>query len=135
MAKQHEIKITPGTPKFNKMIFRLIPPVTAKRLQTMDYGGNQLQMIQKGVFAMPILVTAKFNLFMVVAKLVGHDWVAAFSEATIEHHNEITDLSTPMPTGKGLNLLGQHDAKSANRLLKYFQTLIDTKHGEWRLIK
>ncbi|XIF19689.1 MAG: hypothetical protein AJITA_00367 [Acetilactobacillus jinshanensis] len=135
--KQHVLEITPGSPKFNKMVYRMIKPVNDDILQSMDYGGNHLQEIQTGVFAMPVYVKKDFNLFMIVGKLVAKDWVAVFSQATIKHKNEVTvtDLSNPFPTGKGLNMLGAHDPKSATHLLKYFQTLVDAKYGEWRLVK
>lgn len=136
MNNQHRtVEITPGMPKFNKMVFRLTKSLKDSDLQSLDYNGNHLQQIQPGIFVMPVYVKKDFNLFMVVGKLVAKDWVAVFSQATIKHKNEVTDLSNPFPTGKGLNMLGAHDPKSATHLLKYFQTLVDAKYGEWRLVK
>lgn len=122
-------------PKFNKMVFRLTKPLNDNVLQSLDYDGNHLQQIQQGIYVMPVYVKKDFNLFMVIGKLVAKDWVAVFSQATIKNGNQITDLTTPFPTGRGLNLLGSHSSRAANRLLKYFQTLVDAKFGEWRLVK
>ena len=70
-----------------------------------------------------------------VSQLIEDDWIVAFTEATIENETEITDLSDPIPTGEGLNLLGEHSPNDANQLLKYFETLVEAKRGEWRLIQ
>lgn len=122
-------------PKFNKMTFRLIKPLNDKVIQSLGYNGNHLQQIQPGIYVMPVYVKKDFNLFMVIGKLVANDWVAVFSQATIKNGNQVVDLTTPFPTGKGLNMLGSHSPKAANQLLKYFQTLVDAKFGEWRLVK
>ena len=132
---QHNVEITPGTEEFGKMVFRLNNPVNAENLSVLNYNGAELEQIQDGVFAQPAFVSDDFNLFFVVTQLIGDDWIVAFSKATIENGNEITDLSDPLPTGEGLNLLGQVSADDANNLLSYFGTLVDAKRGEWRLIQ
>ncbi|HJE45555.1 hypothetical protein [Levilactobacillus namurensis] len=129
------IEITPGSKEFGKMVFRLNNPVNAENVSVLNYNGAELEEIQDGVYAQPAFVSDDFNLFFVVTQLIGDDWIVAFSKATIENGNEITDLSDPLPTGEGLNLLGQVSAKDANNLLSYFGTLTDAKRGEWRLIE
>ncbi|MCH5464272.1 hypothetical protein [Levilactobacillus tujiorum] len=132
---QDNIEITPGTEEFGKMVFRLNNPVNAENISVLNYNGAELEQIQDGVYAQPAFVSDDFNLFFVVTQLIGDDWIVAFSKATIENGNEITDLSDPLPTGEGLNLLGQVSADDANNLLSYFGTLVDAKRGEWRLIE
>ncbi|GEO73493.1 hypothetical protein FD30_GL001982 [Levilactobacillus namurensis DSM 19117] len=129
------IEITPGSKEFGKMVFRLNNPVNAENVSVLNYNGAELEEIQDGVYAQPAFVSDDFNLFFVVTQLIGDDWIVAFSKATIENGNEITDLSDPLPTGEGLNLLGQVSAEDANNLLSYFGTLTDAKRGEWRLIE
>ncbi|PTM24311.1 hypothetical protein DA798_01630 [Lactobacillus sp. PFC-70] len=129
------IEITPGSKEFGKMVFRLNNPVNAENVSVLNYNGAELEEIQDGVYAQPAFVSDDFNLFFVVTQLIGDDWIVAFSKATIENGNEITDLSDPLPTGEGLNLLGQVSAQDANNLLSYFGTLTDAKRGEWRLIE
>ncbi|HIW72204.1 MAG TPA: hypothetical protein H9875_06205 [Candidatus Levilactobacillus faecigallinarum] len=129
------IEITPGSEEFGKMVFRLNNPVNAENVSVLNYNGAELEQIQDGVYAQPAFVSDEFNLFFVVTQLIGDDWIIAFSKATIENGNEITDLSDPIPTGEGLNLLGQTSADDANNLLSYFGTLVDAKRGEWRLIE
>ncbi|MFD1548345.1 hypothetical protein [Levilactobacillus fuyuanensis] len=132
---QDNVEITPGTEQFGKMVFRLNNPVNAENISVLNYNGAELEQIQDGVYAQPAYVSDDFNLFFVVTQLIGDDWIVAFSKATIENGNEITDLSDPLPTGEGLNLLGQTSADDANNLLSYFGTLVDAKRGEWRLIE
>ncbi|WP_407886158.1 hypothetical protein [Levilactobacillus sp. N40-8-2] len=132
---QDNVEITPGTEEFGKMVFRLNNPVNAENISVLNYNGAELEQIQDGVYAQPAYVSDDFNLFFVVTQLIGDDWIVAFSKATITNGNEITDLSDPLPTGAGLNLLGQTSADDANNLLSYFGTLVDAKRGEWRLIE
>jgi len=117
------------------MVFRLNNPVNAENVSSLNYNGAELEEIQDGVYAQPAFVSDEFNLFFVVTQLIGDDWIIAFSKATIENDNEITDLSDPIPTGEGLNMLGDASADDANNLLSYFGTLVDAKRGEWRLIE
>ncbi len=130
-----EIQVVPGTKQFENMIFKLNHAVTPDNLGVLNYNGNQLAAVQDGLYAMPAYVTDKFNLFFIVSQLVENDWVIAFSNATIENGNEITDLSEPMTTGKGLNILGQQSPDDANHLLKYFNTLAQANRGEWRMVE
>ncbi|MFC6274679.1 hypothetical protein ACFQET_04025 [Levilactobacillus tangyuanensis] len=132
---QDNIEITPGSKEFGKMVFRLNNPVNAENVSSLNYNGAELEEIQDGVYAQPAFVSDEFNLFFVVTQLIGDDWIIAFSKATIENDNEITDLSDPIPTGEGLNMLGDASADDANNLLSYFGTLVDAKRGEWRLIE
>ena len=133
--QQDNVEITPGTKEFGKMVFRLNNPVNSENISVLNYNGAELEEIQDGVYAQPAFVSDDFNLFFVVTQLIGDDWIVAFSKATIENENEITDLSDPIPTGEGLNMLGQVSADDANNLLSYFNTLVDAKRGEWRLIE
>lgn len=130
-----EISVVPGTDEFEKMLFKLNTPVTKDNLGALDYNGSRLQPVQNDLYAMPAFVTDDFNLFFIVSQLVEDDWVIAFSNAKIENGNEITDLSEPVTTGKGLNLLGQKSPADANKLLKYFNTLAEAKRGEWRMVE
>ncbi|CAI2609901.1 hypothetical protein AKUH4B410M_08670 [Apilactobacillus kunkeei] len=130
-----EQEITPGTEEFNKMVFKLSESMNDDTKQALSYNGNQLEEIQDGIYVMPVYVTDDFNIFFVVSQLIEDDWIVAFTEATIENETEITDLSDPIPTGEGLNLLGEHSPNDANQLLKYFETLVEAKRGEWRLIQ
>lgn len=130
-----EQEVTPGTDEFNKMVFKLSESMNDDTKQALSYNGNQLEEIQDGIYVMPVYVTDDFNIFFVVSQLIEDDWIVAFTEATIENETEITDLSDPIPTGEGLNLLGEHSPNDANQLLKYFETLVEAKRGEWRLIQ
>lgn len=130
-----EQEVTPGTEEFNKMVFKLSESMNDDTKQALSYNGNQLEKIQDGSYVMPVYVTDDFNIFFVVSQLIEDDWIVAFTEATIENETEITDLSDPIPTGEGLNLLGEHSPNDANQLLKYFETLVEAKRGEWRLIQ
>lgn len=130
-----EVSVVPGTDEFQKMLFKLNKPVTQDNLGDLDYNGSRLQPVQDDMYAMPAFVTDDFNLFFIVSQLVEDDWVIAFSTATIENGNEITDLSEPMTTGKGLNELGQKSPADANKLLKYFNTLAEANRGEWRIVE
>ncbi|CAI2682663.1 hypothetical protein [Apilactobacillus kunkeei] len=130
-----EQEVTPGTEEFNKMVFKLSESMHDDTKQALSYNGNQLEEIQDGIYVMPVYVTDDFNIFFVVSQLIEDDWIVAFTEATIENETEITDLSDPIPTGEGLNLLGEHSPNDANQLLKYFETLVEAKRGEWRLIQ
>ncbi|CAI2607858.1 hypothetical protein AKUH3B110M_08550 [Apilactobacillus kunkeei] len=130
-----EQEVTPGTEEFNKMVFKLSESMNDDTKQALSYNGNQLEEIQDGIYVMPVYVNDDFNIFFVVSQLIEDDWIVAFTEATIENETEITDLSDPIPTGEGLNLLGEHSPNDANQLLKYFETLVEAKRGEWRLIQ
>ncbi|MHA8138473.1 hypothetical protein ACYATM_05480 [Lactobacillaceae bacterium Scapto_B20] len=129
------VEITPGSKEFNNMVFRLNQPIVNGNTEFLNYAGNQLEALQDDIYVMPAYVRDDFNLFIVVSKLIADDWIIAFSKATIENGNEITDLSEPIPTGEGLNMLGEREPEEANSLLKYFNTLIESNRGEWRLIQ
>ncbi|CAI2681013.1 hypothetical protein AKUA1404_08720 [Apilactobacillus kunkeei] len=128
-------EVTPGTDEFNKMVFKLSEDMNEDTKQALSFNGNQLEEIQDGVYVMPIYVDEEFNIFLLVTKLIEDDWIVAFTEATFESEDVINDLSDPIPTGEGLNLLGEHSPNDANQLLKYFETLVEAKRGEWRLIQ
>lgn len=130
-----EKEVTPGTEEFGKMVFKLNGDMNDDTKGALAYNGNQLEEIQDGVYVMPIYVDEEFNIFLVVTKLIEDDWIVAFTEATFESEDVINDLSDPIPTGEGLNLLGEHSPNDANQLLKYFETLVEAKRGEWRLIQ
>lgn len=136
MASDDEtVEITPGTPQFAKMVFKLNNAVTDENLAVLNYNGNELTQIDDGVYAQPAFVNDDFNLFFVITQLIEEDWIIAFSNATIENGSEITDLSEPIPTGGGLNKLGEVSPDDANNLLQYFNTLSDANRGEWRLLQ
>lgn len=136
MANDDEqVEITPGTPEFGKMVFKLTNAPTAESLPVLNYNGNELQEIEDGVFSQPAYVDDNFNLFFIITQLIGEDWIVTFSKATIENESDITDLSEPIPTGEGLNMLGEVSPEDANNLLQYFNTLADANRGEWRLLE
>lgn len=140
MAEDHnmdneEVEITPGTPEFEKMVFKLNEDVTPENLAALNYNGNELQEIQPGVYSQPAYVDENFNLFFVITQLIENDWLVAFATATIENETDITDMSEPLPTGLGLNMLGDASPDDANNLLQYFGTLTDANRGEWRLLE
>ncbi|KRM57225.1 hypothetical protein C5L31_001572 [Secundilactobacillus malefermentans] len=128
-------EITPGSPEFEKMVFKLSQGVNAENLSVLNYNGNELHEIQEGVYTQPVYITDDFNLFFLVIKLIGEDWIVAFAHATIENNNEITDFSEALPTGVGLNMLGEKSPEDANNVLQYFNTLVEANRGEWRLIQ
>ncbi|GAA6112523.1 hypothetical protein AP1H75_01890 [Apilactobacillus apinorum] len=130
-----EMEVTPGTEQFTKMVFKLNGDLDDSTIKSLEYNGNTVEEIQDGIFVMPVYVEEQFNIFLVVSKLIEDDWIVAFTQATIENGSEITDLSDPIPTGEGLNMLGDQNADEANQLLKYFETLVEAKRGEWRLIQ
>lgn len=136
MANDDETQeITPGTPEFAKMVFKLNDAVNDENLAVLNYNGNELTQIDNGVYAQPAYVSDDFNLFFVVAQLIEEDWIVAFTKAKIENESEITDLSEPIPTGEGLNMIGGVSPDDANNLLQYFNTLTDANRGEWRLLQ
>lgn len=130
-----EMEVTPGTEQFTKMVFKLNGDLDDSTIKSLEYNDNRVEEIQDGIFVMPVYVEEQFNIFLVVSKLIEDDWIVAFTQATIENGTEITDLSDPIPTGEGLNMLGDQNADEANQLLKYFETLVEAKRGEWRLIQ
>ncbi|CAI2678055.1 Uncharacterized protein AAPFHON13_08160 [Apilactobacillus apinorum] len=130
-----EMEVTPGTEQFTKMVFKLNGDLDDSTIKSLEYNDNRVEEIQDGIFVMPVYVEEQFNIFLVVSKLIEDDWIVAFTQATIENGSEITDLSDPIPTGEGLNMLGDQNADEANQLLKYFETLVEAKRGEWRLIQ
>lgn len=130
-----EIEVVPGSKEFEQMMFKLNQPIDEDNISIFNFDGGQLQPVQPGLFAMPAFVTDKFNLFFMVSQLLEDDWVMAFSEATIENDNEITDFSAPITTGKGLNMVGEASPDDANNLLKYFNTLAEVNRGEWRMVE
>ncbi|MFC7281516.1 hypothetical protein [Apilactobacillus apinorum] len=129
------MEVTPGTEQFTKMVFKLNGDLDDSTIKSLEYNDNRVEEIQDGIFVMPVYVEEQFNIFLVVSKLIEDDWIVAFTQATIENGSEITDLSDPIPTGEGLNMLGDQNADEANQLLKYFETLVEAKRGEWRLIQ
>ena len=131
----NEVEVIPGSPEFEQMLFKINGKVDADNLSVLNFGGNQLQEVQPDMYAMPAYIDEKLNLFFIVAPLIESDWVIAFSTAQIENGNEITDLSEPMTTGEGLNSVGEVSPETANQLLQYFNTLVDAKRGEWRMIE
>ncbi|MCY9806753.1 hypothetical protein OXT66_04225 [Lentilactobacillus senioris] len=133
--ENNEIEVIPGSPEFEQMLFKINGEVNDDNLTVFNFGGNQLQEVQPDMYAMPAYIEDDFNLFFIVAPLVENDWVIAFSTAEIENGNKITDLSEPMTTGEGLNSMGEVSPESANQLLQYFNTLVDAKRGEWRMIE
>ncbi|MBW1605481.1 hypothetical protein [Lactobacillus sp. Sy-1] len=132
---EDSVEITPGSKEFNNMVFRLNDPVVNGNTEFLNYAGNALEPLQDDIYVMPAFVNDDFNLFIVVSKLIANDWIIAFSKAKIENGNEITDLSEPIPTGEGLNMLGERQPEEANSLLQYFNNLIENNRGEWRLIQ
>ncbi|GLB46952.1 hypothetical protein WR164_09310 [Philodulcilactobacillus myokoensis] len=132
-----EIEMIPGTPQFNRIVLKLNDRITPQTLTMLSYNHRQLKLIQDGIYIMPayINLSAGFNLFFIVAQLIQDDWIMAFAKANIKNEYEITNLSNPIPTGKGLNELDRYDSDKANQILKYFNTLVETKHGNWRLIQ
>ncbi|UDM31661.1 hypothetical protein [Lentilactobacillus laojiaonis] len=136
MANENEnFEVVPGSEEFSKMLFKLNEPLNDRNLSILNYGGNSLQEIQDNLFTMPAYIADNFNLFFIVSPLIESDWVIAFSTATIENGNEITDLSEPMTTGEGLNMLGEVSPEDANQLLKYFNTLVEANRGQWRMVE
>ncbi|USS86557.1 hypothetical protein [Fructilactobacillus cliffordii] len=127
--------VTPGTPEFDKMMFKLKQPINAVNQTQFQFNDQQLTEIQPGIYVLPVYVQDDFNLFLVGGRLVQSDWVLAFSHGTIEAGNQVTDLSEPIPTGDGLNQLGVQSPTSANDLLEYFDQLVQAGVGEWNLIK
>ncbi|USS87351.1 hypothetical protein M3M39_04310 [Fructilactobacillus hinvesii] len=127
--------VTPGTPEFDKMMFKLSQPINAVNQTQFQFQEQQLTEIQPGIYVLPVYLSSDFNLFLAGAQLVQSDWVLAFSKGTVENGNQVTDLEEPIPTGEGLNQLGVREPNVANDLLEYFDHLADAGVGEWRLIK
>lgn len=130
-----EREVTPGTEEFEKMVFKLNDDVNEDNLSALSYNGNALHNVGDNVYVMPVYVDDDFNLFIVVSQLIEEDWIIAFTQATLHEKYEVTDLSEPIPTGKGLNMLGERSAEDANKLLNYFETLSNANRGEWKLIQ
>ncbi len=64
MANDDEtMEITPGTPEFAKMVFKLNDAVNDENLAVLNYNGGELTQIDDGVFAQPAYVNDDFNLF------------------------------------------------------------------------
>ncbi|ETO40909.1 hypothetical protein B808_189 [Fructilactobacillus florum 8D] len=127
-------EILPGTPAFDRMVFRLKKTPTADNIAVFDFSSQRLVRLEPQVYTMPACLTHQLQIFFLVTKTVPGDWVMAFSRATMDDQNQVTNLSAALPTGQGLNLISENNPAIANQLLRYFQTLADANYGEWKLI-
>lgn len=134
-ADNARFEVTPGTTEFDKMIFKLLEPVNDLEIENLEFNGEHFDKVQNGVYVMPAVMSENLNLFFLISQLIGSDWIIAFSKATVENQIDVTDLSEPIPTGKGLNLLGSEYPIVANQILDYFSELFKKGKGEWKMIK
>lgn len=134
-ADNARFEVTPGTTEFDKMIFKLLEPVNDLEIENLEFNEEHFDKVQNGVYVMPAVMSENLNLFFLISQLIGSDWIIAFSKATVENQIDVTDLSEPIPTGKGLNLLGSECPIVANQILDYFSELFKKGKGEWKMIK
>ncbi|WP_395318627.1 hypothetical protein [Fructilactobacillus frigidiflavus] len=134
-ADNTRFEVTPGTTEFDKMIFKLLQPVDDSKIKSLEFNGESFAEVQVGVYVMPALMCEDLNLFFLISQLIDSDWIIAFSKATVENQIDVTDLSEPIPTGEGLNLLGSECPIVANQILDYFSELFEKGKGEWKMIK
>ncbi|WP_413626949.1 hypothetical protein R4B61_03585 [Fructilactobacillus vespulae] len=130
-----EDNIKLGNETFNKMMFTLKVPVTQKNHKDYKFKNYEMSEIAPDIWAMPVYMTDEddFTLFFIITKIETGETVMAFSEGIAEADGNF-NLSQPMNTGKGLNLLNEHNVKQAEQVLHFLNQISKANEGNWRIV-
>ncbi|WP_395317697.1 hypothetical protein [Fructilactobacillus frigidiflavus] len=130
-----EDNIKLGAKAFDKMMFTLAEPVTEANHKKYQFEDYEMMEIAPKIWAMPVYMTADddFTLFFIITKIDTGETVMAFSQGVSELDGEF-NLSQPMNTGTGLNLLEKHDQTRAEAVLNYLKQLEKNSQGTWRMV-
>lgn len=130
-----EDNIKLGTKAFDKMMFTLAEPVTEENHSKYHFENYEMMEISPKIWALPVYMTADddFTLFFIITKIATGETVMAFSQGDLESDGDF-NLSQPMNTGAGLNLLEKHDQTRAEAALAYLEQLEKTDEGTWRIV-
>lgn len=130
-----EDNIKLGTKAFDKMMFTLAEPVTEANHKKYQFEDYEMMEIAPQIWAMPVYMTADddFTLFFIITKIDTGETVMAFSQGVSELDGDF-NLSQPMNTGTGLNLLEKHDQTRAEAVLNYLKQLEKNNQGTWRMV-
>ncbi len=133
MKDQSTIKL--GNPIFNRMLFVLRRPVTAKNHLDYRFMNQKSREIAAGIWAMPAYLKSKsdYSLFFIFTKIDSGQTVVAFSEG--HYRNSAFRLSRPMTSGRGLNRLNNHDHNRAVRVMHFLNQISKANEGNWRMVK
>ncbi|ANZ57887.1 hypothetical protein BGL34_03055 [Fructilactobacillus lindneri] len=131
-----EDNIQLGNSAFDKMMFTLKTPVTKENHKDYKFMEYQMDEIADGIWAMPVYMTENddFTLFFVVTKIKTGETVMAFSEGILGTKGDF-NLSQPMNTGTGLNLLTKHDKERAENVLHFLNQIAKAGEGNWRIVE
>ena len=133
MSKKDAIKL--GNPVFNRMLFVLRRPVTAKNHLDYRFMNNKMKEIAPDIWAMPAYLRAKdnYSLFFIFTKIESGRTVVAFSEGHFTGHD--FRLSRPMTSGRGLNRLHRHSPKRAVSVAHFLNQISKAAEGDWRMVE
>ncbi|GAK48595.1 hypothetical protein LOSG293_400110 [Secundilactobacillus oryzae JCM 18671] len=124
-----------GDDEFGQMLLVLSEPVTEKNHKDYKFLDYEMNEIADDIWAMPAFMAEDedFSFFFIITKIDTGDTVVAFSEGTLE--NGQFGLSSPLPTGEGLNMLFTHKPERAQLVLKFLNDISKANEGEWRMIE
>ncbi|GHP14627.1 hypothetical protein YK48G_20520 [Lentilactobacillus fungorum] len=130
-----EDNIKLGDKVFDKMLFVLDKPVNDKNHRDYRFENEELIQISDGIWAMPAYMKEAddFSLFFIITEIDDGHTVMAFS--TGNKKGEQFSLSEPMVTGKGLNLLVNHDQDRAASILHFINQISKANEGNWRMVE
>ncbi|AYF92315.1 hypothetical protein [Apilactobacillus bombintestini] len=130
-----EDNIKLGTPAFAKMMFVLNKPVTKDNHKYYRFMNQEMQEIAENIWAMPAYMKDDddFSMFFIITQIESGETVVAFSEGHLKEND--FSLGNPMSSGKGLNILNQHDEKRASSVLHFLNQISKAAEGNWRMVE
>ncbi|CAI2689177.1 hypothetical protein ERK14_01900 [Lactobacillus kunkeei] len=130
-----EDNIQLGADVFNKMMFVLETPVTQDNHKYYKFMDQEMQEIADNIWAMPAYMKEDddFSMFFIITEIESGETVIAFSEGSLQDGN--FSLGEPMVSGKGLNILNEHDEKRASSVLHFLNQISKAAEGNWRMIE
>ncbi|MGL4698124.1 MAG: hypothetical protein ACRCVF_00055 [Apilactobacillus waqarii] len=130
-----EDNIQLGADVFNKMMFVLETPVTQDNHKYYKFMDQEMQEIADNIWAMPAYMKEDddFSMFFIITEIESGETVVAFSEGSLQDGN--FSLGEPMVSGKGLNILNEHDEKRAVSVLHFLNQISKAAEGNWRMIE
>lgn len=130
-----EDNIQLGADVFNKMMFVLETPVTQDNHKYYKFMDQEMQEIADNIWAMPAYMKEDddFSMFFIITEIESGETVVAFSEGSLQDGN--FSLGEPMVSGKGLNILNEHDEKRAASVLHFLNQISKAAEGNWRMIE
>ena len=130
-----EDNIQLGADVFNKMMFVLETPVTQDNHKYYNFMDQEMQEIADNIWAMPAYMKEDddFSMFFIITEIESGETVVAFSEGSLQDGN--FSLGEPMVSGKGLNILNEHDEKRASSVLHFLNQISKAAEGNWRMIE